>query len=125
MSKGKKMQSEAIYAPPWRDVLPNGKLSEPFGPSLATYAKRVAEFRQWAFNRQPSKQARTVDAADVRALLLDGNAHIPDGERQVGKLVYLDGYSVRWVAKHLERSRRTVRVQLERLRDRVPMNEHG
>ena len=118
--KGKHMmdQRSEIYLPPWRDVTSTG-LSEPYGPSPATYARHVARHRQWAYQRQiPGQQALDVDASDVRALLLDASAQIPAGERAAGDLVYRDGWSVRSAARSLQLSRRSVRVQLDRLRRR-------
>ena len=105
----------AIYMAPWAERMPDGTLRE-YGPSPQTYTRKVGEHRQWGW--QPNKEARKADADAIRSLLMSNPETIPAGELAAGTAVYLNGHSVRWTARHLGKSRRTIRVQLERLAQR-------
>jgi DNA-binding CsgD family transcriptional regulator len=44
---------------------------------------------------------------------------VPRREVEVYLLVYEHGHAVRWVARHLELSRSTVKIYLQRLKERT------
>jgi RNA polymerase sigma factor (sigma-70 family) len=55
----------------------------------------------------------------IRAWLAEHASELPDRERQVAQLVYLDGHAARWVARTLEISRASVRSYLQRIKARL------
>ena len=104
--------TENIFLPPWRAKGPRGKLSQEYGPpSPAAYARQLARYRNWAF--QPSKEARKH--SELLWHFMATETVVSDREQQCYHLVYEDGHSVRWVARHLNLKRETVKKYLKRL----------
>lgn len=110
-----------LFAPPWRERLPDGSLGEPYGPTPQTFAQHVAKFRNWAF-RMPSKEARQdADILIAYVRMEDGTFRpgIPQGELRAYVAIFEEGHSVRHAARTLGLSRETIRSYLRRLRARV------
>lgn len=114
-----------IYVSPWRERMADGTLGEEFGPSPATFARQHAAYRDHFYRRitTPSKVARSADASELRAFmrLEDGTLRldVPKAEVDAYLLVIERGHSERWAAARLGVSRRTVRVRLLRLSDKM------
>jgi DNA-directed RNA polymerase specialized sigma24 family protein len=109
------------YLPPWRELNPDGSLSEPYGPpSAEALARRVAKHRDWSFRPPVSKEAaQHGDAAELAELVARLGAELPEGERKVYRAVYLDGHNLRWCARKWSVRRQTVQTWLKRLRARL------
>ena len=75
------------YLPPWRDVLEDGSLSEPYGPrTLSTYQNHCSKSKDWAF-RKPRKER-----AEAKLVHEYARAHHSDmGESmlEVYRLIYV------------------------------------
>lgn len=111
-----------LLAPPWRERGPDGKLGPEYGPkTAATYAKHVAQHRDWSY-RTPSKESRGADLDAIRdwIRLEDGTIRldVPEGEARV-YLAIEQGDSVRSAARRLGISRESVRSYLRRLKARA------
>ena len=112
------------YSAPWADQLPTGELSE-YGPSPTTHARHLAEHKLWSWrpDKVPSKAARSPEADALRAYMRPDGQHlradVPKRELEIYLLIFEHGRSPRWVAKHLEITRSTVRTYIRRLRGRA------
>lgn len=110
-----------LYAPPWRDVMPDGTLGPEYGPkSAAGYARLLVDFKLGIAPPQRSPaQARDLDRLRAWIRLEDGTLRldVPRAEAQVF-LGLEQGLGLRAIARQLGLSRETVRSYLRRLRAR-------
>jgi DNA-directed RNA polymerase specialized sigma24 family protein len=116
-------RADTIYLAPWREQLPDGSLSETYGPTTpSAYAKALRRFENWAWRwAQPDPAS---DAREVIGYMRDGETgelreDVPDSEREVYLAVYERGQGVRQAARSAGLSRETVRSYLRRLKARV------
>lgn len=126
MTKGPPKMMQTNFAPPWREVMPTGKLGPEYGPaSAAAYARQIARFKDWSW-RTPSKVARR-DADEVigwmRQVGTPGEgelrAEVPTSEREAYLLIFEQGHSVRYVARLRGITRESVKSYLRRLKARI------
>lgn len=113
--------SPTLYAPPWRERTPDGKLGAEYGPSTAaTFARQVARHLDWSYRAQ-AKARRGNEALRVYMRLDDGTLRldVPESEVRVYRLIVEQGHSIRWTAKHLGVHRESVRSYMRRLKTRA------
>lgn len=114
------MQTQTqVYAAPWRERMPDGSLTDPYGPSASTYARRLADFKNWAWRAPEKKRAARERAERLVAWVEENRKQVPTRELEVYGWVYLRGMPVRWTARRLGVSRESVRTYLKRLRSRA------
>ena len=112
------------YLAPWAERLPQGGKVE-YGPSPATHQRLDGEHKMWSWKpaKIASRLSRGHGSDELRAYMRPDGEHlrgdVPPMELRVYVMVFEDGRSVRWVARKLERSRRSVRTWVARLRERV------
>ena len=118
------LDAHVTYAAPWRERMPDGSLSAPYGPpSPAAQATRAAKHRDWTWRPSGplsafSKESR-VEAERMVAWLDAHEAELPDRERQVATLVYRGSHAIRWIARQIGVSRDSARSYLQRVRDKA------
>lgn len=119
------LESNLVYAAPWRDRLPDGSLSEPFGPaSAAAQAAQTARIRDWSWRAPPrADNRRSKLCVEFEALPVDV-ANLSERERQVHALA-LQGHAVRWIARHLGMRRETVKSYCRRIRAKAGLTDGG
>lgn len=116
-----KLFNGAEFMPPWREVdSGTGELGKEYGPgSPQTYAKKLAEFKNWAWQNR-SKESKRWDAEKLYEFMHDSEGVIRDDiaerQRDCYHYVYECGHSIRWVARKLDIKRESVRTHLKRLR---------
>jgi DNA-binding CsgD family transcriptional regulator len=111
------LESNLIYAAPFRERLPSGELGPEYGPrSAAAQAAQTARIRDWSYRAPPRDLRRSKLSALLSAQLsgatLDG---LSAREAQVYELVVTQGHSVRFVAKKLGMRRESVKSYLVRV----------
>lgn len=106
----------AQLMPPWRDRNPDGTLSDEYGPSPGTFAKRMADHKNWAF--RPRSKTSRLDAEKVHVFMAHSK-DVPAREVDAYRLVYQQGHSVRWAASKLGIRRDSVKRLLQQLRWRA------
>lgn len=114
-----------LLAPPWRALNPDGTLGTEYGPqTAATYARHIAKHRDWSYRAPVTTSARKVDFVALRAFMRQADGalrqDVPEGELEAYRLVVEQGMSPRKAGDTLGVSRRTIRVHLQRLADKVP-----
>lgn len=123
-SERNRMQSLLLtaetFSAPWRERLPNGQLSDEYGPaSPVAHARALAKFKLWSY--QPTRfGAKPIFDGDVAFVITTYLAEneVPKREREVFEYL-AEGHSIRWCARKLGVRRETVRSYLKRLRVRV------
>jgi DNA-directed RNA polymerase specialized sigma24 family protein len=107
------------FLPRWRSRLPNGDLSDEYGPSLATAVRHRRDLSMFTW-RPPPRAPHRPDAPALADLFSSPAAgSIPDRERDVYQALYIDGLGYKSAAASLGLSRSTVRTLAKRLRARV------
>jgi predicted DNA-binding protein (UPF0251 family) len=101
-----------VFLPPWRDVLPNGKLGEPYGPSPATFAKQVREQKDWSFKKQGTHRDH---APLLREFMAANTGTVSEQEQEAYRYVYEQGLGTVSAAEDMGVSRSSVRTYLARL----------
>lgn len=111
---------QTIYLSPFRDIRPDGSLTDFYGPTAETFVQHHKRFRDWTY--QPPRRERTKNATDHNTLkqycrLPNGKLRpeLPQSEIQAYRLIVEDKLSERAAAERLGCSRRTVRVAMQRL----------
>jgi hypothetical protein len=106
--------SSSIYAPPWRDVLPDGTLGKEYGPSSSTaLAAQVARYRNWAYRKQGPERA---EAPLVHRFFAECWETLPDSELLVYRLVYVLKMSLSEAAEEEGLVKGSVKSYVKRLR---------
>lgn len=138
MGKGDQMNSNTQstiataeqFLPPWHSRNTDGTLGEEYGPSVSTFARRLAEFKNWAWKLpKPAKEFREENLMAMRMFMRPNgpegplNSSVPARECDVYLYAYERGHSARWIARHLEIRRETVRCYLKRLKVRLECEE--
>jgi DNA-directed RNA polymerase specialized sigma24 family protein len=111
------LQRASLFQPPWRDVKPNGDLSEPYGPSPSTFTRHLHRFRLWSW--RPTNDNRPSDHEAVCAFVEANQETLPSGELAAFQLVYEQLLSARKAAKAMGVSRGALRSYIRRLREKV------
>lgn len=114
-----KDKDPAQLSPPWRAIEPTGELGAEYGPCPATYARQIAEHRDWSY--RPHRVDPRVQAMIAWMRLPDGSirSDVPEAERQVYALVFEQGMTQREAARARGLSRSSVKVYLRRLERRA------
>ncbi len=116
--------SKQDYTSPWVERLPDGT-KVPYGPTAGTHARHTADFELWSWRppRLPSRRSMGPEADRIRAYVRPGGLHlrvdVPRRELEVYLLVFEQGRTVRWVARHMQVTRSSVRTWVLRLRGRA------
>jgi hypothetical protein len=133
----------AIYAPPWRMRMPDGRLGPEYGPrSESEMAEEIARYNQtreggglWdeeteaqSKGRVTVRQQRRVERSDLSRVMYyigRNSGSIPARELECAMLYWQDGRSQGRVARLMSVKVETVREWLKRLRERVRAFETG
>lgn len=102
------------YLPPWREIRPDGTLGPEYGPkTAATFARQVADSRNWAHVEQ---RAPLSDAEDIRAYMRANGEQASEREREVFSAMYLSGLGLKRAAECLGVTRNSIKSYRARLR---------
>lgn len=105
------------YAPPWRDVLPDGTLGEEYGPkSAATLSVQMARYQNWAYRKQGPERS---EAKQVHEYFAVNHEDVPDSEKSVYRCVYVHRLSLGETADDMGISKSSIKCYLRRLRLRA------
>lgn len=117
MTQGR-FERSAIYASPWRDILPDGSLSPPYGPSPSTLARQRARHEDWAW--RPGRGPRNSLHELEPAVFPGGEARldIPQRELDVFRLLVDENLTRRQAAARMGVSINTVKTLVQRLKRR-------
>jgi hypothetical protein len=127
----------ALYCPPWRERLGNGKLGPWYGPkgadamtrALVDYEQSRAGGGLWdpdakpgEVRREEKRAAERHDLADVSDYVRAHSDDVPQREVEVWVLYWLEQKSVRVTAREMEVGEGSVRQWIHRLRTRVKLH---
>jgi RNA polymerase sigma factor (sigma-70 family) len=107
------------FLPRWRSRLPNGDLSDEYGPSLATAVRHRRDLSMFTWRPPPRTPARPDSQALAHLFASPAADSIPDRERDVYQALYVNGLGYKRAAESLGVSRSTVKTLAKRLRARV------
>lgn len=101
------------YAPPWFDA----ETGQFYGPeTVTTYAKHVAKFRDWAYQKPGPERA---EAPLVHCYAMAHHGQLSESLLSTYRMIYVHRMSLREAAEECGLSRSTVRSYVVRLRERA------
>lgn len=113
----------ARYAPPWRDILPDGTLGEEYGPkSAATLATQMARYQNWAYRKQGPERA---EAPLVHRFFAECWETLPESELLAYRLVYVLKMSLSEAAEEEGLVKGSIKSYVQRLRDKAAKWENS